>query len=258
MKTTLKLGVAAMAAAGCLMITTYAAAQQAEGEVGMALPGAQPMHAGAAQGESDHDAMIGRIGVGYMGAYQVPLAAPGGGSAQFLQAPAVGIRYWIDQMLGLDLGLGLYTDGGNTTNDPGESVDDASRTGVVVHGGVPLSLTSSGHFSFQLVPELNVSYASQTESLPGGGGENRRTGVGFEIGARVGAEVHFGFMNIPELSLQAGVGIGYRTFTVKEERERPGLATTSTERSGSQLATSLTGEPWDIFTGAVLRALYYF
>jgi hypothetical protein len=46
MKTTLKLGVAALAAAGCLMTTTYAAAQQAEGEVGMALPTAQPAQAG--------------------------------------------------------------------------------------------------------------------------------------------------------------------------------------------------------------------
>lgn len=260
MKTTLKLGVAAAAAMGCLMTTTIAAAQveaEAGGEVGMALPGAGQPQAAAAAGESDHDTMIGRIGVGYMGAFQVPLASPGGAASVQLDAPAVGIRYWIDQMLGIDAGLGIYTDGGSRKDDPGQTVDAAGRTAVLLHAGVPLSLASAGHFSFQVVPELNVGYATQTEEIPGGG-EDRRTGIGFDIGARVGAEVHFGFIDIPQLSLQAGVGLVYRTFTIKEERERPGAATTSTEVSGNVLNTTVNGEPWDIFGGSTLRVLYYF
>jgi hypothetical protein len=257
---TMKLGVAALAAAGCLMTTSFAAAQaqaQAGGEVGMGLPQAAPQ-AGAVEGESDHDSMIGRLGVGYMGAFEVPLAAPGGQGPVFLPAPAVGIRYWLDQMIGLDVGLGIYTDGGNHTEDPGASVDKAGRTGVLVHAGVPLSLVSAGHFSFQLVPELNIGYAQQTEELPGGAGQDNRTGVGFEIGMRAGAEIQFGFIDIPQLSLQAGIGIGYRTAQIKEERERTGAPTTTSEDSTNVFATNVTGEPWDIFTGDVLRALYYF
>jgi hypothetical protein len=254
MKTTLKLGVAALAAAGCLMTTTYAAAQQAEGEVGMALPGAQPQRAGAAQGESDHDQMIGRIAIGYMGAYQIPF--PGA----TVEAPAIGIRYWLDQMIGLDLGLGFSNTGGSRTeNIPPNSVttDQAAITGVLIHAGVPLSLASEGHFSFQIVPELNIGFATQTEDIPGGGGTIDRTGLGLGIGARAGGEIHFGFIGVPQLSLQAGVGV---LFTLEQDKvtNKPNQGNeTSIENTSTHFRTTVDNNPWNIFISNV-AALYYF
>jgi hypothetical protein len=265
MKTTLKLGVAALAAAGCLMTTTYAAAQQAEGEVGMALPGAQPGTAAAAQGESDHDAMIGRIAVGYMGAYQIPISAGGtfapplaSISQGSVTAPAIGLRYWLDQMIGLDIGVGFSNTSGSTKGESGGAsgeAEDPAVTGFLLHGGLPLSLASAGHFSFQLVPELNVGFATST--FESGATTDDRTGLLFELGARVGGEIHFGFIGIPELSLQAGVGAHFATRQWKSVIKTAGNPDVTITRTETVVETTLNNNPWDIFTGNI-SALYYF
>jgi len=262
MKTTLKLGVAALAAAGCLMTTNYAAAQQAEGEVGMALPGAAPQQAAAAEGESDHDQMIGRFAIGYLGRDAVPLAggnvAPGGPGITFVPAPIIGIRYWLDQMIGLDIGVGFFTEGGSSEFQPpagaSQSEDVAGRTAFAVHAGVPLSLASAGHFSFQIVPEANIGYATQTREL--NPGELRNSGFGMDIGARAGAEIHFGFMGIPQLSLQGTVGARIEFVTVESVAEVAGTEASATQ-SANQFHTTVEEEPWDAFTGSI-AALYYF
>jgi hypothetical protein len=248
------------------MTTTFAAAQEANaeagGEVGMALPGAAPT-AGAAQGESDHDTMIGRLAVGYLGRDAVPLGggqvAPGGPGITFVQAPIIGIRYWIDQMLGLDIGVGFFTEGGSSEFDPGggapsQSDDVAGRTAFAIHGGIPLSLASDGHFSFQIVPELNLGYATQTQDIPGG--ELTNTGFGMDLGARVGAEIHFGFIGVPQLALQGTVGARFEFLNVESKAEVGGVTSTATT-TANQFHTTVEDEPWDIFTGSI-AALYYF
>lgn len=271
MKRTLKLGVAASAALGCLMTAGIASAQvQAEGEVGMALPGAQPQAAGAVAGESDHDQMIGRVAFGYMGAFDVPISAgvdPFAPSAAGFQssvtAPAIGIRYWIDQMLGLDIGLGFFTSSGSTTVESAgtsQETTDPSVTAVLLHGGVPLSLASAGHFSFQIVPEVNIGYATSTFEQPGGPGagyEDVRTGLLFELGARVGAEIQFGFIDIPQLSLQGGVGAHFVTRQWKSDVTVNGGGEATVTRNESVFETTLNNNPWDIFTSSI-SALYYF
>jgi hypothetical protein len=253
MKGISKLGLAALAASGCMLTTTLAAAQQAEGEVGLALPGAAPAPAAAAQGESDHDMMIGTFALGYMGAHQVPF--PQG----TISAPTIGIRYWIDQSLGLDLGLGFSNTGGSDTVSAGgqsQTTDLPATTAVIVHGGVPLSLASEGHFSFQIVPELNIGFATQTEEPPGGQTKIERTGILISVGARAGGEVHFGFMGIPQLSLQAGVGVLFESTQNTTKTTTAGVESKN-ESSRTSFRTTVNNSPWDIFTSNV-AALYYF
>lgn len=256
MKRTIKLGVGTVALVATFGVAGSAFAQEASGEVGMALPGAAPA-AGAAAGDSDHDAVIGRVAVGYLGAQRVPFPGPGGD----IQAPVVGIRYWIDQMLGLDVGLGIYNDGGSTTVNNGATsttTDFASRTAVLIHGGVPLSLASEKHYSFQIVPELNVGFSSQTrKDDPVPGGETAESGFILDIGARAGAEIHFGFVGIPQLSLQGGIGVLFSTENVKTTVTVPNAPEQSQETSTNRFTTTVNGEPWDIFTGNI-AALYYF
>src|SRR5258708_1699034 len=81
------------------------------------------------EGPSDHSQVVGHLGVGYFGQFDVPLgnaAVPGGeGAAQPSQI--VGVRYWFTDRVGLDVGLGLgfrsgsssvpAPAGGNTTVD---------------------------------------------------------------------------------------------------------------------------------------------
>lgn len=249
-----KLGLGAAVVVATVAFAGGALAQEAGGEVGMTLPGANAPAAAATQGESDHDAVVGRFGVGYLGAQAVPLADNGD-----VNAPVVGLRYWIDQMIGIDAGLGFFNNGGSETAN-NQTVDDASITAVLVHAGLPLSLAGGEHWSFQIVPEFNVGFAQQNQAAGAGAtGEDKRTGLLIGIGARVGAEVHFGFMDLPQLSLQGGIGVSYENRSTKSEDNRPpnNVTPTVTESKKYVFQTTVNGEPWDAFTGNI-AALYYF
>jgi hypothetical protein len=248
-------------------------AAQAQGQVGF---GAQtqaapppPAPAAEAQGASDHDAVVGRVGVGFLGRRTMRLGDsldPGdptwpNGSTE-IEAPVIGIRYWVQQMVGIDAGIGfLITSGEATLSPPGApsvTNDEAGITAFILHAGVPLSLTSAQHFSFQIVPELNVGFASQTVKPQPGAMEPfdlERKGFHFDIGARAGAEIHFGFMDIPQLSLQGSVGIVFETesfsSTFKSAPEE------KYEASHTEFRTTVGDSPWNIFLANV-AAIYYF
>ncbi|MCC6217789.1 MAG: hypothetical protein IT376_23220 [Polyangiaceae bacterium] len=270
MKTTKHLGLALTALTATLAFAGGALAQEEE-QAGMALP---PGGAQGAQGGSDHEAMVGRFAVGYLGRAGVPIwAGPlnpanvGTGTTLIgeVSAPVVGIRYWLDPMLGLDVGLGFASVGGGSVETESGSVtttvDLASTTAFLLHGGVPLSLASSRHFSFQVVPELNVGFSSRTEEDPappqGTGQKREYGGFGIDLGARAGAEVHFGFMGIPELSLQGSVGVFFASRSASVTVSQPNTPETNLNASTTDITTTVGSNPWNIFTSNV-SALYYF
>lgn len=270
MKKALKLSVAASAAVMCVMTAGLASAQQAggtasaSGQAGMALPSAAPAPATATAGTSDHDQVVGRLAVGYMGRVGVPiatgtLAAP---ATATIDAPTVGVRYWIDQMIGLDVGLGIGMQGGSVTRQPGgNNISDQGNTAFLIHGGLPLSLASAGHFSFQITPEVNVGFANSSFKAPGtppAGPDVDFSGLLFDIGARAGAEIQFGFMGIPQLSLEGSIGLLYQMQQVKVDQHAfGGQAEQSYTHSTWHFATTVNDNPWNIFTSNV-AALYYF
>jgi hypothetical protein len=237
----------------------------------MALPGAAP-EAAAAPGNTDHDAVIGRLAVGYLGMRTMLLGldttrddmGADGVPDQVsipIDAPIIGIRYWIDQMLGLDIGVGLAISGGSLDQSPvippvPGSLDEQGYTVFMAHAGVPLSLAAGRHYSFQLVPEANLGIASS--SIETGGIETRFSGFHLDIGMRAGAEVQFGFIDIPELSLQAGVGVMFAMDNTNATTDAiPGMAETSFDISRNRFATTVGDNPWNIFTSNI-AALYYF
>lgn len=218
----------------------------AEGRVGLGLPGATPATAAAdrAPGGSDHDAVVGRFAVGYLGrsAVNVGLAGvPGGGAGQGpVSTPVIGIRYWMSPGLGLDLGLGFGFE--NTSGD----VDGPSRWGLILHGGVPLALASSRHFVFEVIPEANLGFGGASAD------DVDHSGFLLDLGARAGAEIHFGFIDLPELSLQGSLGV---LFGIASASTDVGGAETS--QSGLAFRTTVYDSPWNIFSSNV-AALYYF
>ncbi len=238
-----------------------ATAQATTTTTGMALPGPQ---AAAVAGDSDHDMMVGSFALGYLGRRSVPYGTgdPAGGvGVGTTQAPIIGARYWIVPVLGIDAGLGFSMLGDGTIKDeqPGVTTEQdlAPVTAVMLHMGVPLALSNTGHFSFQIVPELNVGYATQTIDLTATNGpEIKGTGLAFDVGARAGAEIHFGFIGIPQLSLQGSVGLLYRLERAKVEVSQGGVTAEHTETSGN-FTTTVYDNPWNIFTSNV-AALYYF
>ena len=82
------------------------------------------------------------------------------------------------------------------------------------------------------------------------------SGFQLDIGARAGAEIHFGFIDIPQLSLQASVGLLFTLQNAKTTVEAPG-GDTETTQSATLLRTASFDNPWNIFTSNV-AALYYF
>ncbi len=243
----LSTSVFAQEAAGTASASTSGGAQ-----VGVGLPAAQTT---TAYGDSDHAQMVHRFAVGYMGRQTMTL----GNARTPVAAPVIGGRYWLDQMIGIDAGLGLNFSGGSTSVDgPGVSQDNdkAGLTVFLIHVGVPLSLADMNHFSFQVVPEANVGFASTGDQDPDPADEVTDSGFHLSVGARAGAEIHFGFMGIPQLSLQGDVGLYLQTETGTTETTTGG-ATTEQKDTSTTVGTTLGPDPWDLFTGSI-SALYYF
>jgi hypothetical protein len=192
---------------------------------------------------NDHDLFVHHIAVGYFGVSQLPVgqngAAPG-----IVNAPVVGVRYWASRLVGVDLGLGF---GYSTTSETGVAAS-TDTWGFALHAGLPLSLAQSRHFSFEVVPiEATLGFAGG--SNPGGApGAPSASGLLFRAGARVGAELQFGFIGIPQLALEASLGLYV-------QHESFGVGNVSVNQT--TFTTSVSSDPWAIFTDTV-SALYYF
>jgi len=214
---------------------------------GMTLPGATPE---PAVETTDHAAVVRHFGIGYMGRRTITIDPVG---PTTVDAPIIGARYWLDPLIGIDAGVGLLFSGGSTkTGDT--STDLQGFTVFMLHGGVPLALAGSKHFSFQIIPELNFGIAS-SKTAPGAGGQTADlSGIHLDIGARAGGEIQFGFIGIPELSLQAGVGLA---LNYDHSKSTPSGGGAAFSRNTTALGTSVGNNPWNIFTSNI-AALYYF
>lgn len=254
---------------------TASGSTSSNANVGVSLPGAnQPQPstppaaaaaAAATPGTSDHAQMVGRLAVGYFGIANTGAGSGAGGGPNDSPyaitglAPVVGVRYWIDPMIGIDVGLGMSVIGG-TLDDGVPNTPDVKRgsfTAFLIHGGVPLALASTDHFTFEVIPELNLGFASaKTDSNGAAAGDQSHKGFHFDLGARVGAEINFGFIKIPQLSLVATVGLRFDTDKGKTDNSVPNPAVNSSS-SRSEFHTTVGSNPWSIFTDNI-AALYYF
>ena len=196
---------------------------------------------------SDHAAVVGHLGVGFFGIMELPLPnndEPLGNVA----APTIGVRYWLDDMLGIEAALGL-----NITSRDLNDTDSESEFGLALHGGVPLALAASGHFVFEIVPFLNFGIASGSREVMMGmaTAETDYSGLLIEVGGRVGAEIHFGFIDLPSLSLQGSVGL-----SVRHESRGIEMGDAEADAATTVVSTGVYDDPWDIFTGNI-AAIYY-
>jgi hypothetical protein len=237
--------------AALLLTAAQASAQDATVGVGASTavkPAAAAPVVAVTNAGGDHDLWVGHLGVGWLGTVGVPV---GPAAANVLATPAVGIRYWATPVVGIDVGLGLFISSGSTTAPPANvSVDDNSRTTFLLHGGVPLALGGSNHFSFQITPELDVGFGSGTDHV--GAVNTDLSGFLLRVGARAGAEVYFGFIGIPQLSLDASVGLFLESASGKATANGA-----TNKHSSLVIATSNVASPWDIFRKDI-AARYYF
>jgi hypothetical protein len=259
------LGLVAASAAAQAPAPAPAPVAVAPAPVAMA-PAAAPVGLAPA-GDSDQGLWVGRLGIGWYGTRSVPLRDATLTGDTFIDTPVVGVRYWINPMIGIDGGLGFFMTGGSTSTDPGGlSRDKESKLSFVLHAGVPIALLNMKHYSFQITPELDFGIANSTVKPlvnPGTPPANINTdttygGMLIQLGARAGAEVFFGFIGLPQLSLDASVGLFLASRSGKQSGGTPPATPQVTIKdSALTIGTAQIHSPWDIFRENV-AARYYF
>lgn len=202
-------------------------------------------------GFTDHSRFVGDFAIGFLGLQSINIATPGGGAPIPVNAPIIGGRYWLDDGMGIDAGLGFAFGSSSSsveTDDLTTNTNLPQPTAIILHGGVPFALADSRYFVFELIPELNIGFAGNTV------GDDQLRGFHLDLGARAGAEVHFGFIDIPQLSLQAGIGVNLSYNRVSSTNDTTDITNTL---SSTSFGTTVGNDPWDIFTSSI-SALYYF
>ncbi|HMA92999.1 MAG TPA: hypothetical protein VKP30_09950 [Polyangiaceae bacterium] len=236
------------------------------------IPAAQKLEpqleAATTASESDHAAVVRHYAVGYLGFTNIPFGAladltltePVEGSGRLARAPVVGLRYWATPQWGIDVGVGFSIGGGSqdASSTMGMGVSSSTRDallprGAAAHLGAPVAVKARKHYVFEVIPELNLGYAALTIANESRGAESVHSGIHLDAGMRAGAEIHFGFLGIPELSLTGSVGVRLDVNYLKTEDRSSKTAVTDTR---AVLRSTLGSEPWDLFTGSV-SAFYY-
>lgn len=255
---------------GSTFATSAMAQQDAKmGQAPAQSTAATPIAAKPEDDSPDHERFIGHFAVGYFGISQIPIATataalpgatlPNGYGAGSVTSPIIGARYWLRRGLGIDAGIGIgYTGGGTTTvaGNTTTTVSGPSAFGFALHAGVPFALAEGHHYVFEFVPETTFGFA--TGGVKGqavgnqAGPDTSVNGVRFNLGARIGAELHFGFIGVPELALQASIGLYFQYGSYSASTANNSIST-----NGTSFATTVNGDPWAIFADTI-SALYYF
>jgi hypothetical protein len=208
---------------------------------------------------SDHARFVGHFGVTYFDIASLPIAnpvtnvGPGGITGSTVSAPVVGVRYWFQRSLGIDVGVGLGLAGGSREAIVGgvdTTVDKTSTTGFALHGGLPIAFFHGRHYAFLVIPQMTIGFTSGTSTAAGA--QQDLSGFLFDAGGAVGAEIHFGFIGIPELALQASVGLSYRRSAFKWKSGGD-----SASDGTNTFGTNVSADPWALFKDAI-SATYYF
>ena len=227
----------------------------------------------AASEPSDHEKLAEHFGLGFMGARFVPAATLGPGKTVVVTAqgdavltigtdevtvPIWGARYWFHKRVGLDLALGFNVASGTVDRqvpnpDPAlsrsEDSSAPSTKAFVAHLDVPISLYSTGHFNFLLLPEFDIGLSGSTYE----GFETSTTGEPLDLklsgllvggGLRFGTELSLGFFDLPQISLQASFGL-----RVEYRKQKGRIGDAEMTISGTELGTTWYGSPWNMIAG---------
>lgn len=222
----------------------------------------------------DHETVVRKIGLSWLGVSDIPIAVavPTGSSdspgldpndkivTRTVAAPALGVRLWLNRRVAIEPGLGVHYSGGKTSSELGavtSDVDKQTTTALFLHMGMPLALGWSKHITLLAIPEVNFGTAFsnvKSPALTNPPPEAELRGWRLDVGARAGAEIHFGFLGMPELSLEGSVGL-----LMSHQRVSASVGNQSVTDTGTLLTTSSFNNPWDIFRGfGTVAARYYF
>lgn len=245
-----------------LLAARSAAAALALAATGSAAAQARPAAPARAAEESDGEKAMGGWALVVFNTRPFEFPNTGGAPALPLTVYTVGLRHWTTRPMarfpnwGLDLGVGLaYGRSSVTQPQTGRLVtsDGPSTSGFGFHAGLPLAVKHHRHATFELVPEMDLIWASETlPAQTAGGDATEYRGWSLRAGARAGLEIFFGFVGLPQLAVEASLGAA---LTYDKISSTVGPSERSIRQWG--FSTLRGSEPWSIFTGNV-AAMYYF
>lgn len=213
--------------------------------------------------DTDHEANRLRIGAGYFGRFDVPLGNPGVRAAGDVQPThQIGLRYWFRRRLAFEVALG----GGVQSGSP-KTLAWSARFSL------PVALFVEKHLTLFVAP--TVAYGQGTETVKGDktvspitGLERtppdaQHTGLRLSIGARLGAELHLGFLGMQRLSLIGAVGLdasylrGVSSAAPAPTTKDPDPKAVDSRSSKVSLRTTFSDDPWASFLGNVAIVGYF-
>jgi hypothetical protein len=215
---------------------------------------------------TDFSKIVGHVGVAYFGSYDVPLGTTR--TPNTVATQMLGIRTFFSPKVGLDVGLGIGITSGSSEIKQGSvstSADAPSTLAFSLKVGLPLVLASSRHYAFFIEPQALFGYAGETvkANVPPGGtavADTKHNGTRFTVGGAAGAMVQFGFIGMPQLALDATVGLGLDISNGKTESPDPtagGNATATRSANAVGFSTLSGSQPWNIFHSNV-EVIYFF
>jgi hypothetical protein len=225
------------------------------------LPPPPALARAAPQPESDSERAMGTWAMVVFNTQPFNFPNSGGATPLPLTVYTAGLRHWIKEPYGrfknwgLDAGVGLVVSRSSVTSPQSGSLrtnEGPSVSGLGLHVGLPLAMTHHQHATFELVPEIDLIYASEKIPALGSGDDTTYSGFSVRAGARAGFELYFGFVGIPQLAIEASMGAAVTFDSVKSS---VGPIERSTRTWG--FSTLRGTEPWSIFTGSV-AAMYHF
>jgi hypothetical protein len=240
----------------------------------LAAPAAPQAPATPPKTTTDHEGVVGHYGIGFIGLSNLPLAdaVPVGRGDQAgvfpndhlvlqrIPVPTLGLRKWFSPKMAFDAGLGLSITAGDTTAKLGDAtatLDKQTVYAFVLHGGLPIVLADTSHMSFFVVPQATLGFATSSVAAlykENGPPPADLYGLRLDAGVRAGAEVYFGFMGLPRLALEAGIGLLFTAEWANATVDNQSVSDTSLGLNNAWFA-----DPWDIFSGSFnTAARYYF
>lgn len=206
------------------------------------------------------------LGVGFFGASQRVESSFQGGPGVTVSTPFLGVRWWTPVALGAHGRLGVELAGGvsvttsETETAAGlqlETRASPTRRGLGVHAAVPFALGGGEHAIVSVAPEFRYLAYDVVDPNPTtlvNAGPRRTPGSSvIEAALRGGVEVFFGFIGVPNLSLELSARVLLRW----TETRAVGFDNSLLVGRSVVITSSVSDDPFAVLVSSI-AAKYYF
>lgn len=217
--------------------------------------------------DTDHAVVVGHLGLRYFGAAYMPALAFAEDGMTLQESgkglTTVGLRYWFSKTVGADVGVGVaFARGSTTVGAPGTTEDEPAFFALGVQAAMPIMVAEAKHLAIHVDPGMYLRYGRSAIDVlqDGATTEDRFTSVQFGIGGNVVAELQFGFMGVPQLGLEAQLGVALAYDAKHLETTLRGTGSTSSVSTDSVNFGTTAGPAYglDQVLKGSLSAVWYF